>query len=197
MLSPARQTNPFDDPAAFLRGFMAHPREVGSIVPSSGFVERRLVSAADVARARTVVELGPGTGGTTRALLRAMPLDATLLAIELSSVFQSRLVARIGDRRLTVQLGSAENLLEILRAHRLPPPDAMVSGIPFSTIPIDVGNRIAASIAECLAPNGRFVAYQVRAHVADRVSPWLGHPESAWEWLNVPPVRVYRWVKAA
>lgn len=183
------------DPIAFLRGFLEHPKEVGSVVPSSAYLEQRLAQMAGIDRAQTVVELGPGTGGTTRALLRALGPDATLLAIELSAMFHARLLERVTDRRLIVQLGSAEHLSDILRARRLPAPDAIVSGIPFSTMSLDLGNRIAAAIEACLAPGGRFVAYQVRGHVADRVSPYLGPAEVAWEARNIPPLRVYRWVK--
>ena len=57
-------------------------------------------------------------------------------------------------------------------------------------------DRIAAAIAQVLRPGGRFVAYQVRAHVADFVSPYLGEPDKQWEVVNVPPVRVFTWVKA-
>jgi phosphatidylethanolamine/phosphatidyl-N-methylethanolamine N-methyltransferase len=60
-----------------------------------------------------------------------------------------------------------------------------------------VSDRIAATIAQVLRPGGRFVAYQVRAHVADFVSPYLGEPDRQWEMVNVPPVRVFTWVKPA
>ncbi|HXF46283.1 MAG TPA: methyltransferase domain-containing protein [Burkholderiaceae bacterium] len=183
------------DRLAFLRGFLAHPEQVGSVVPSSAFLERRLVRAAEVQRAHTVVELGPGTGGTTRALLAALRPDARLLAIELSPDFHARLRASLDDPRLIVQLGSAEQLPELLARWRLPAPDAVLSGIPFSTMPAATAERIAAAVAQCLAPGGRFVAYQVRGHVSDYLSPHLGAPEIAWEWLNIPPLRVYRWVK--
>ena len=61
-----------DNRFAFLQGFLQRPREVGSFVPSSRFLERRIVRCADVQNAKVIVELGPGTGGTTRALLRHM-----------------------------------------------------------------------------------------------------------------------------
>lgn len=47
-----------------------------------------------------------------------------------------------------------------------------------------------------LRSGGRFVAYQVRAHVADFMSPYFGTPDKEWEWVNMPPVRVFRWLKA-
>lgn len=183
------------DDLAFLQGFLRHPDQVGSVIPSSGWLEQRLVRAAGLAQARTVVELGPGTGGTTRAFLRALPARAHLLAIELSPVFHARITRTIGDPRFVAQLGSAEQIAEFLAARRLPAPDAVISGIPFSTMPAAVADRIAAAVADVLAPGGRFVAYQVRANVASFAEPYLGAPRTEWEWLNVPPVRVFTWHK--
>lgn len=181
----------------FLRGFLRHPAQVGSVWPSSHRLEQRLVRSAGVAQARTVVELGPGTGGTTAALLEAMPPAARLLAIELDPTFHQHLRHSLHDGRLLLELGSAERLAEVLAARRLPAPDAIVSGIPFSTMPADMSDRIAAAIAQVLRPGGRFVAYQVRAHVAAYARPYLGTPETRWEPVNVPPVRVFTWTKPA
>lgn len=183
------------DDAAFLQGFLSHPDQVGSVIPSSGWLEQRLVRTAGLAHAHVVVELGPGTGGTTRAFLRALPARSHLLAIELSPVFHARITRAIDDPRFVAQLGSAEQIAEFLAARRLPAPDAVISGIPFSTMPAAVADRIAAAIATVLAPGGRFVAYQVRAHVASFAEPYLGIPRTEWEWRNVPPVRVFTWQK--
>jgi len=97
---------------AFLQGFLKSPKQVGSIIPSSRFLERRIVRAAEIANASLVVELGPGTGGTTRALLRALSPKARLLAIEIDPRFVE-LLRRRPDPRLIVHEGSAaavENL---------------------------------------------------------------------------------------
>lgn len=181
---------------AFLRGFVAHPGQVGSVIPSSHQLEQRLVRSARLLRARCVVELGPGTGGTTRAFLRAMPSTASLLAIELSEDFATRLRKSVRDPRLTVAHGSAEFIDRFLAEHRLPAPDAVISGIPFSTMPREIADRIAAEIARVLAPDGRFVAYQVRPHVAGYATPYLGSAHRQWELINVPPVRVFTWTRS-
>ncbi|HYF21542.1 MAG TPA: methyltransferase domain-containing protein [Ramlibacter sp.] len=196
---PAREAGnaPRRGSLEFLRGFLRNPAQVGSVVPSSDRLEQRLVRSAGIAQARTVVELGPGTGGTTAAFLQALPTGGRLLAIELNPDFHRHLHDSIADPRLLLELGSAERLAEYLAARRLAAPDAIVSGIPFSTMPAEVSDRIAATIAQVLRPGGRFVAYQVRAHVAGYVSPYLGTPDKQWEWINVPPVRVFTWVKGA
>ncbi|MEI7446610.1 MAG: methyltransferase domain-containing protein [Burkholderiales bacterium] len=185
------------DRLAFLMGFVRDPAGVGSVVPSSARLERRLARNARIAEARTIVELGPGTGGTTRAFLKAMSPQARLMAIELDPVFHARIAESVRDPRLFVECGSAERIAEMLAARRLPAPDAIVSGIPFSTMPQDVGERIAAAVAAVLAPGGRFVAYQVRPRVAEFTSPHLGAPKFEWEAWNIPPMRVFTWVKPA
>ncbi len=187
---------PLRDSFEFLRGFARHPAQVGSVIPSSHQLEKRLVKSARMAEAQTVVELGPGTGGTTRAFLRAMAPAARLLAIELDPNFHRHLHQSLTDPRLILECGSAERLAEYLESHRLSAPDAILSGIPFSTMPPAVSDSIAALVSEVLRPGGRFVAYQVRAHVARYASPYLGAPKMEWEMLNIPPVRVFTWVKA-
>jgi len=189
-------SSPRREPLEFLRGFLRNPAQVGSVIPSSHRLEQRLVRCAAAAQARTVVELGPGTGGTTAALLQAMPTGGRLLAIELDPVFHAHLRDSLQDPRVLLEHGSAERLAEFLAARRLPAPDAIVSGIPFSTMPAEVADRIAESIAQVLRPGGRFVAYQVRAHVARYASRYLGAPDKQWEPVNIPPVQVFTWTKA-
>ena len=178
----------------FFLGFLRSPDQVGSVIPSSRFLERRLVQTAAIAQAACVVELGPGTGGTTRALLEAMRPEAKLLTIELDAQFAA-LLEGIGDPRLISHHGSAADLGAILAAHQLPRPDAIVSGIPFSTMPPALGAAIIQAIHDHLAPGGCFVAYQFRGHVARLAQPVLGEPAVQMEWLNVPPMRFYRWTQ--
>jgi phospholipid N-methyltransferase len=179
---------------AFLQGFLRKPQQVGSVIPSSRFLERRLVELSGARHARLLVELGPGTGGTTRALLRALPSDAKLLAIELEPRFAA-ILREMNDPRLLVHEGSAEQLPDALRAHGLAAPDTVISGIPFSTMDAAVGRRIAKTIYGALDAGGRFVAYQVRGNVHDVARPFFGRAQVDVELRNIPPMRLYRWRK--
>ncbi len=180
-------------PIAFLKGFLEHPKEVGSIIPSSRWMERRITRTAEIQTARVIVELGPGTGGTTRALLNAMSPDARLLAIEINHGFCDLLNETIDDPRLIVHHGSAADIPEALNKHELSPPDAVLSGIPFSTMPMELGLSILQSVKASLAPGGRFVAYQFRDVVHTLGKRVFGPAHVQLELLNVPPMRVYRW----
>lgn len=179
----------------FLQEFLKHPYQVASIIPSSRFLERRISQQAAIRSAHTVVELGAGTGGTTRALLRDMPRDGRLLAVEINTRF-CELLRRIGDARLVVHHGNAQALQDALVRHGLSAPDAIVSGIPFSTMGSATGTQILQAVATALAPGGRFVAYQVSKQVDELASPLLGCARVQVELLNIPPMRIYRWDKA-
>lgn len=182
------------DSVAFFKGFLDNPELVGSVIPSSRFLEQRIVRTADIANAGLVVELGPGTGGTTRAMLRALPASGRLLTIEISPGFKARLDA-IDDPRLINHCGSAADIGAILEEHGLGRPDVVVSGIPFSTLPPALGRAIIRSMWSSLAGGGRFVAYQFRSRVARLGRELIGDPDVSVELRNAPPMRVYRWDK--
>jgi phospholipid N-methyltransferase len=178
----------------FLQEFLKHPRQVASIVPSSRFLERRIVELAEIRSARTVVELGTGTGGTTRAILDAMSPDAKLLSIEINPQLCA-LLGRIRDRRLFVHCGNAYEFGDALSAYGLAAPDAVVSGIPFSTMNRATAQRVLEVISSRLVAGGRFLAYQVSNEVNNISSPLMGPARVEVEFRNIPPVRLYRWEK--
>ena len=179
---------------ALFQEFLKHPLQIGSIISSSRFLEYRVVEAAGINSARTIVELGPGTGGTTRAILKAMAKFSKLLSIEINPHLHT-LVSRIDDDRLIAHLGNANGLKEILTMYGLNSPEVLISGIPFSTMSQSSGSKILETISSVLAPGGRFVAYQESKRVACLCKPILGPGQMEVELFNIPPLRVYRWKK--
>jgi len=182
-----------DHRLAFLRGFLTRPKEVGSIIPSSRFMEKRIVNTAALSKVKHAIELGPGTGGTTKALLAAMAPEARLLAIEINPGFCGLLRNTIDDPRLLVHEGSAAEIPEALAKHDLNAPDVVLSGIPFSTMPQTLGLSILRSVRKSLRPGGRFVAYQFRDVVHTLGQQVFGPASVQLELLNMPPMRVYHW----
>lgn len=179
---------------AFLQEFLKHPLQIGSIIPSSRYLERAIIESAGLESANVIVELGCGTCGTTRAILRHLSSDAKLLSIEVNPRFYAML-SEIDDSRLIPHLGSAEQLRDILDMHGLDDPDVVISGIPFSTMKDGVGSQIIRDIDRLLPPKSRFVAYQFSGRVAELCRPYLGNAKSVLEIRNIPPMRVYQWEK--
>jgi len=179
---------------AFFQEFLKHPLQIGSVIPSSRFLEKRILEASGVVSARTIVELGSGSGGTTRAILNEMPKQARLLSIEINAQLHAS-VSKICDDRLIAHLGNACEMKRILGIYDMARPEVVISGIPFSTMSQRSGVQVIEAVSSLLAPNGRFVAYQVSKRVAELCRPLLGAGQMEIELLNIPPVRVYQWEK--
>jgi phospholipid N-methyltransferase len=124
---------PTDGRLALVQEFLKHPLQIGSVISSSRFLECRVVETAGIGSAKTIVELGPGSGGTTRAILQAMAQRAKLLSIEINPHLHT-LVSRIEDGRLIAHRGDANGLKEILSMYGLGAPEVLISGIPFPTM---------------------------------------------------------------
>ena len=177
-----------------MKAFLHHPGQVATVMPSSTKLISTVANRQCVQEATTVVELGPGAGGTTTGLLSNMRPDSNLLAIEKTQAFDEAL-GQISDPRLRVEYADAIRLLEYLQEYKLGLVDVVVSGIPFSSIPKSVANRIAQSVYEALRTGGTFIAYQLHDDVERYTRPLFGPPRTDHVLWNLPPLTVYSWTK--
>ncbi len=177
-----------------LSAWIAEPNQVATVAPSSSALTQSIAQRACIREASLVVELGPGTGGTTQALLRQMRGDAQLLAIEKTRSFIEPLQA-IDDARLQVECGDAVELSQHLQAHRLGTPDVIVSGIPFSSLPPRVADQLISSIYQNLRSGGVLLAYQLRSTVCRYADPAFGQADVDRVWWNLPPLKIYSWTR--
>lgn len=135
---------------------------VGDVAPSSSYVIKRVIEALPKG-VKTIVEYGPGDGIITKELLKQLPADGRLLAIELNKEFIEKM-KKIKDPRLTVVDGNAVRAHEIVQENNTGPIDAVVSGIPFTFsyffIPNEVKRAIFESTRKLLRSKGVFIQYQ-------------------------------------
>jgi phospholipid N-methyltransferase len=175
----------------FARNFFRHPRMLGSIVPSSRFLIKQLLEPISWSRARVIVEYGPGVGGITTEVLRRMHKDAVLIAIEMNPDFVQYLRGTISDPRLHVVEDSAVAVDEILRRLGHLRADYIISGIPFSTIPAPLRERILRRTRAVLAPGGAFLVYQFSTRVLGDLKRIFGVVARKFEPLNVLPAHLF------
>ncbi|MGB7326673.1 MAG: SAM-dependent methyltransferase [Rubripirellula sp.] len=178
-----------------MRAWWKRPGDVATICPSSPYLTEHIADRDCIRKASSVLELGPGAGGTTAALLAEMQPDSRLLAIEKMPAFGEAL-NEIIDPRLSLEIGDAVDLIDCLAKHGFGQPNVIVSGIPFSVLPNSVAKMIAQSIHTSLAPGGTFIAYQVRSDIKQYVTPLFGPSKCEVIALNIPPLKVFEWTKS-
>lgn len=188
----ARRRSSEPSPAAlFLRGFLKNPVMVGSVIPSSDRTIRRMLAPVDWSRVKTFVEYGPGVGTFCAPVLERLAPDARMIAIDTNPDFIDYLAGTIRDSRFTPVRGSAADVAEILADHGESGADHVLSGLPFSTLPPGVADRIAAATADVLRPGGSFLVYQFNPKVRELIAPHFAQIEHAIEWWNVPPAQLW------
>jgi phospholipid N-methyltransferase len=175
----------------FLRGFVKHPVMVGSVVPSSDRLIRRMLAPVDWQRCKLFVEYGPGVGTFCRPILERMVPDAKLIAIDTNADFIRYLDVMIPDSRFVGVEGSAADVERIVAEHGHAQADYVLSGLPFSTLPPGVGPEIAAATERVLRPGGAFLVYQFSPKVRDFIAPHFERIDHDMEWWNVPPAQLY------
>ncbi len=176
----------------FALNFFKHPRMVGTFAVSSPALVQRLLAPVDWQHCRTVVELGPGVGTITRALLAAMPAQARLIVIETNDDFVRELRQALPDPRLQVVAGSAADLDRHLQALGARPVDVVVSGIPFSTMPAQAREDTLDAVAHALGDRGQFLVYQYSAMIREPLQQRFNQVHSEREWRNLVPVHLFR-----
>src|SRR5687767_11416841 len=113
----------------FLKGFLRNWREVGSPLPTSCHVAKKICRLIDFSHVRSLIELGPGTGAVTQEILKSLRDDARLTVFEINKDFCNELQS-ISDSRLAVHNTSAFRLDAVLQEKV----DCVVSSIPLATL---------------------------------------------------------------
>jgi len=183
-----RQLEPM---AIFAKNFFQHPKMLGSLIPSSRFLIRRVLGAMDFQKARVIVEYGPGVGTITRHLLKHMRPDAVLIVLETNPEFVQYLRRSYPDPRLRVIHGSAATVQSQLAAAGAEHADYVISGIPFSTIPQPARGEILRATRSALRPDGKFLVYQFSPKVHDYLAEVFPRIQRGFEPLNVLPAQLF------
>lgn len=164
---------------------------VASVSPTSMHATRLLIEGINLAKSRVIVEYGPGNGVITKELLKGMPDDAKLLAVEINKDFYNELRA-IDDPRLIPVNGSAEDVAGIMRKHGLMQADVVISGIPFSLLKEPVRRAIVEATRNILDESGSFHVYQTSKLAKSLLEDYFYKIETTFVWKNIPPLFILR-----
>ncbi len=184
-----------DDEVRFFRSWIERPLSTGAVAPSSKILARAMARYVDPNSSGPVVELGPGTGPVTEALVEAGVDPARLVLVEFNPTFCRLLHARYPEA--TLVQGDAYSMRRLLEALLLEPAAAVVSGLPLMTKPIKMRLRLVRDAFELMLPGAPFVqfTYSVASPVPTRLKGFTAEPSER-IWMNLPPARVWVYRKA-
>ncbi|WP_248883857.1 methyltransferase domain-containing protein [Igneacidithiobacillus siniensis] len=174
----------------FTREFFRDPRGIGALFPSSPFLAQRMAGLVP-AGPGAVIELGPGLGPVTRALLEGGISAADLVLVERSANMVSHLQQQFP--KVEVIHGDAAELSTLV-AGRLPA-RAIVSSLPLRTIPPQIVQRILAEFPKCARPGTAFIQFTYHPlSSCSGLSARFAHNRASYVWRNLPPARVDRFL---
>ena len=163
---------------------------MGAVMPSGRLLARTMAQYVDMASTGPVVELGPGTGAITNALIEHGVDQKRLVLVEFNPGF----CALLRDRypHATVVQGDAYALRESLWDVLDVPASAVVSGLPLVTKPMLARLKLIREAFAALAPGAPFVqfTYSVAPPIPKSL-PGVSTEASERIWMNLPPARVW------
>jgi phosphatidylethanolamine/phosphatidyl-N-methylethanolamine N-methyltransferase len=190
----SRIAEKFDDEIRFIKGMMSTPKTVGAIMPTSARMANRMASIIDTGSGLPVLELGPGTGVITRAILDKGVKPENLVSVEYSSEFVRHLRGKYPG--VNFINGDAFSLAETLENYRGQKFDCVISGIPLLNFPMHQRVKLVEDLLK-LIPVGRPIVQ----FSYGPVSPVVARPDSYtikhFDFIvrNIPPAQIWHYRK--
>jgi len=184
--------DPLEDEARFLRSWFERPLVTGAVTPSGKMLARTMASYVDPRVSGPVIELGPGTGPVTEALIRRGVEQERLILVEYNPDFCKLLQKRFP--RATILRGDAYNIRETFGTMLSEKAAAMVSSLPLFTKPLEQRLDLLNAAHEMMHPSAPFVqfTYAVVPPIPARCDAGTyTASRSNRVWLNLPPARVW------
>ena len=176
----------------FFRRWLANPLQMGSIVPSSPALCRRVARHAHAGANEAIIELGAGTGVVSQALLAAGVAPSRLFVVEIVRDMADHLRAELPTEANVIE-GDARRLPALIPGEWHGKIGTVVVGIPLVLLPFAEQRRFIDAI-EAVAPGRGFILY---TYCITSPLPWKKHglvaKREAWTPLNFPPASVWRY----
>lgn len=175
----------------FFKGFVKHPVMVGSIIPSSDVTVRKMLEPVKWDECDLFVEYGPGVGTFCRPVLERLKPGAALVVIDLNEDFIDYLSKSIRDSRFYPIHGSAADVQKIIGELGHEKADYVLSGLPFSTLPDQLGPKIAKETYDVIRPGGAFLVYQFVKKARDFMTPHFERIDNGYSLWNILPCHLF------
>lgn len=184
----------------FIKAAIKNPMQISTVFETSPWLRDMLLKELKVNEASSVIELGPGAGAITEALLQRMQKEAKYYGIELNQDLITMLKEAYPKAQFFEE--SAEYCEVLTKKNGLA--DCIVSSLPWTIFSHDVQEKIITSIFNSLKDGGKFATYvcinaevyPAAKNLKKLIFEKFTHVEkSPIEWRNIPPAAVYTCTK--
>ncbi|MDR1828133.1 MAG: phospholipid methyltransferase [Methylobacteriaceae bacterium] len=185
-----RKLRKLADNRNFLRSWVGHPLLTGAVVPSGTELAKTMAAHVDPNDDSPVIELGPGTGPVTKALVQRGVAEERLILVEYDDEFCTLLKHRFP--KATIVRGDAYHLAATIDGQLPRPAGAVVSGLPLMTKPHAERLALLMDVQSLVSPGAPFIqfTYALVAPIHPD-STLFSRAASRRIWKNVPPARVW------
>lgn len=163
-------------------------KQVGSIVPSSGLLVRKIVKRIDFDKEIKILELGAGNGVITKEILNRMSGTSLLYSYENNPYFIS-LLEKINDQRLIVK-GENVSRLNMLEDGYF---DVVVSSLPLANMTHAFKNKVYTDIKSKLKESGTYIQYQYLLSDYKMIGKSFNKGKLGFCLFNLPPAFIYKY----
>lgn len=170
-----------------LRRFLAAPRTIGSVAPSSPALTESMLENVNWDKVKTVVELGAGTGVFTKAIIERAASETHIFIFEIDDELRDKLEKETGRTIYS----NASNMREALTNEGIGKIDLIVSSIPYTVLPQKTTESIMQALQGCIEEDGTFVAFQYSLQMKKTFQQIFTDVKTRFVALNIPPAFVY------
>lgn len=178
------------DEFRFLRSWLESPLKIGAVSPSGPALSKRMADYVEAGREGAVLELGPGTGVVTKAIIERGIATDRMVALEYNADFCELLNKRFPGVR--VLQGDAYNLSETLSDTKPGTLASIVSSLPLFSRPSEERRKLLLEALDLLEPGAPFIQFSYAMVPPIAAEPGLFTVDvSKWIVANLPPARVW------
>ncbi|MES2905785.1 MAG: rRNA adenine N-6-methyltransferase family protein [Pseudomonadota bacterium] len=190
--SPLRR---LDDQLRFLLSLVGNPKKIGAVAPSGKALAAEMAAQIDPALSGPVIELGPGTGPVTQALIESGIAPERIITVEYDIDFAERLQKRFPG--IHVICGDAYDLSTSLNGIVDEKACAIISSLPLFNQPVEKRTALLNAAFDILCARGPFVQFTYApVSPIPRETADIETTVSDWIFKNVPPARVWTYRRA-
>jgi len=173
---------------AFVKEFFLNHKNTWSIIPSSSFLAKSMISSIDFSEDLLIVQLWPWTWIITKTILKKMSKNSKIISFENNKNFDVYL-SEIKDNRFKVIYDSAENIKNYISKDKV---DVIISGVPLWSISDVIKEKILVESKISLKIWWKFIQFQYFLQNKNDIKRIFWKYKLEYQLLNFPPAFIYK-----